>query len=1000
MDIVVKSSQAQLSQRKLEGYLKLAQIIQWGRRSPVKFCERFFGIEFLDAQKYAFMNTWLKPYNLWCITRNGGKALALDTPIPTPTGYKLMKDIVVGDSVFSADGSITNVIATSDIFLNHDCYEVEFEDGEKVIADADHLWYVQTSHTRRLIKENKDIRTRSSKSVHINHNYDNIDKDGFVVLRTIDMASDFVHARKDGRGLEFKYRVPITKPIQFSEKQLPIHPYLLGVWLVDGDSNDIRITSHLNDYKELCNHLNVIGYSTKIYNRNNNVVSIDININDKKVQPNETKDIFRSLNLLGNKHIPEIYLQSSVEQRFELLRGLMDTYGSYNKSNKKCEFSQKSKVLIDQFSKLLTSLGIKHNIQNRVTTCNGEKFNLYRVEFYTDKLRSCFRLSRKHNLLPDSLNKRSNNKSIVSIKEISSVPTKCIMVDNSKGLFLFGEKYTVTHNSTLSAPFIMTKGILFAGHNTYILSNVSAQSQDTFMKIEKIAKKEINSFTGLTDFFMGELVKSAANTDGFTHAQSGFNYKLYNGSSVTSLSGDINNNRGKRSALNIYDESGWTEEEYVVATTPFLLQNATFRMGGDIDVSTFPKQVPNQRLFISSASSTDSYFYTLYRDYAKRMMLGDKDYFVCDINCEVMINPLFNGKIYPVSLIERNEIDAEMRKNKEKALREFYNKFSIDGGDNQVFKRAVVVRNSVTRLPVIKNDNTRKRRFVLAYDPAHHYDNSVCFVGEIIEDPRVGFRMEICNGVSFVDVGKKKKTPMRTPEQMAAIKQMLLDYNGIAPDYENIECLMIDSGSGGHGTTYSDYLMEDWVDADGNLHKGLIDKIENQEYVSRFPNAVDKLKLMSPQKYKKEMYDALLEMLNLDLISFTAEYDSKGFLMLPRETGKDLEVVNDEGKIVSEKEIIYSHVKLDFEEELALKNIDLAKEELVNIYRHKGTNDNYRYDLSTDKAGKMNDDRAYCLAMLGWYLQQVRRQNIVNRVHEEIDISSIPSQVSTLNIRL
>lgn len=551
--------------------------------------------------------------------------------------------------------------------------------------------------------------------------------------------------------------------------------------------------------------------------------------------------------------------------------------------------------------------------------------------------------------------------------------------------------WCITRNggkSTLSAPFIMTKGVLFSGHNSYILSNVSAQSQDTFMKIEKIAKKEINSFTGLTDFFIGELVKSAANTDGFTHAQSGFNYKLYNGSSVTSLSGDINNNRGKRSSLNVYDESGWTDEEYVVATTPFLLQNSTFRMGGDVDVDTFPKQVPNQRLFISSASSTDSYFYTLYKDYSKRMMLGDKDYFVCDINCEIMIKPFFNGKLYPVSLIERNEIEAEMRKNKEKALREFYNKFSVDGGDNQVFKRATVVRNSKVRLPIIKNDTQGKRRFILAYDPAHHYDNSVCLAAEIIDDERVGFRMEIVNGVSFVDIAKKKKTPMRTPEQMKALKKMILDYNGNkSPDYENIECLMIDSGAGGHGTTYSDYLMEDWVDDEGITHKGLIDKEENKEYVSRFPNALDKLKLMSPQKYKREMYDALLEMMNLDLISFTAEYDDKGHLMLPKETGKEIEFENADGENQKEKEISYAQVKLDFEEEMALKNIDLAKEELVNIYRHKGTNDNYRYDLATDKVGKMNDDRAYCLAMLGWYLQQVRRGSIVNKKKDRPNIS-------------
>lgn len=568
--------------------------------------------------------------------------------------------------------------------------------------------------------------------------------------------------------------------------------------------------------------------------------------------------------------------------------------------------------------------------------------------------------------------------------------------------------WCITRNggkSTLSAPFIMAKGILVDGHNTYILSNVSSQSQDTFLKIEKIAKKEISSFTGLTDFFIGELVKSVANTDGFTHSQSGFNYKLYNGSSVTSLSGDVNNNRGKRSSLNVYDESGWTSEEYVVATIPFLLQNSTFRLGGNIDVGTFPKQIPNQRLFISSASSTDSYFYTLYKDYSKRMFLGDKNYFVCDLNCEVMINPLIDGKVYPVSLINPDEIEAEMRKNKEKALREFYNKFTVDGGDNQVFKRAVIIRNSVARLPVIKNTENKKRKFVIAYDPAHDYDNSVCMVGEIIDDPIIGARMEICNGVSFVDIGKKKKTPMRTPEQIELLKQMILNYNGDKKaDYENIECLLIDSGAGGHGTTIADYLMEDWQDNNGIMHKGFIDEIECKEHIHKFPNAVNKLKLMSPQKYKKEMFDALVELVNLDLISFTSEYDLKGHITIPKETGKEVEVeVDDENgnqKKVKEKEIEYKVYKLDFEEEMALKNIDLAKEELINIYRHDGTNNNYRYDLPSDKKNKMNDDRAYCLAMLGWYLQQIRRDEIINKQQEEIDLTKVPTLVSSLNITL
>jgi hypothetical protein len=81
-----------------------------------------------------------------------------------------------------------------------------------------------------------------------------------------------------------------------------------------------------------------------------------------------------------------------------------------------------------------------------------------------------------------------------------------------------------------------------------------------------------------------------------------------------------------------------------------------------------------------------------------------------------------------------------------------------------------------------------------------------------------------------------------------------------------------------------------------------------------------------------------------------------------------------------------STYKLSFEEELALKNIDLAKEELVNIYRFDGANGNYRYDLASDKEGKLGDDRAYCMAMLAWYLQQLRRKYITSK-KKNTDIS-------------
>lgn len=529
--------------------------------------------------------------------------------------------------------------------------------------------------------------------------------------------------------------------------------------------------------------------------------------------------------------------------------------------------------------------------------------------------------------------------------------------------------------TTLVAPFTMSKTILIPNYWVYIMSGVGSQSQECFMKIEKIAKREIASFTGLTDVFYNETVKSASNKDGFTHNPAGYKYHLYNGSKVESLNGAFDSNRSKRSNLNIYDESGYAPDELFETSMPFVANDSNFKLGGGVNMSLEPKEFPNQAIFASSASSTDTYFFEKYKEYSKKMIMGNKDYFVIDVNCELVLNATFNGEKYS-PLLTQNEIDDAMKQNNEKGLREYYNIFTTEGGENQAIKRAHIIRNSKVMVPTLASVGNRK--FTIAYDPARSFDNSVSMVGEIFYDEQKGYTMDICNGISFVDIDKKKKTPMRTPEQIKILKQMILDYNGEqSADYENIEAFMIDSGAGGAGVNIADYFMEDWIDKKGNKHKGLIDKKESSEYLKKFPNAVDKLRLMSPKKYKVEMFDALVEMLSLDLIKLPEEYNSKGFLILYDHIESEyMDDKQNKRKKLESKQKIY---KLSRDEEMALTCIDLAKEEMVNIYRFDGTNGNYRYNLSVDKQRKMNDDRAYCMAMLAWYLKQLRREHIVNK---------------------
>ena len=558
--------------------------------------------------------------------------------------------------------------------------------------------------------------------------------------------------------------------------------------------------------------------------------------------------------------------------------------------------------------------------------------------------------------------------------------------------------------STLLALYYMTRGMLLNNCRCYICAGTSDQSIETFEKIVSIAKNEIESFTGLTDVFRNEVVINMTNNDGFIRNPAGFTYRLYNGSFVKTLNSNVNAKRGKRAEAVCFDESGFLDEEVFQVIEPYTAQDKNFKMGGSVNVTTLPKELPNQLLYTSSASTTDSYFYKKYKEYSKAMIWGSKDHFVADINCEIMFNATYRGKIYPASLLTKEKVDNAMRENKEKALREYYNIFTSDGGADAIFKRSMIVKNSTIRPPIMFND-TKDRLFALAYDPARSMDNSFVLVGEYYKDSSDNWRMRIANGINFMDLSKKNKTPMRTPEQVKKLKQLILDYNGDGvDDYTNISNIFIDAGSGGAGVNIADYLMEDWYEEghEGEqkyLHRGLIDKEQSSDYVKKFPNAVDKIKLLPPTMYKSIIYEAAIEMMRLDLIDFTAEYDNKGYLTMldidekeMAKAKKDL-IVKYKDKSMSKGELdrlveeelqernlastkIY---KLSPDEELGLVQIDSLKEEMVNMVRKKRESGKDGFELSTEKQNKLHDDPSYCFSMLCYGLSELRREHIKNK---------------------
>lgn len=524
--------------------------------------------------------------------------------------------------------------------------------------------------------------------------------------------------------------------------------------------------------------------------------------------------------------------------------------------------------------------------------------------------------------------------------------------------------------STKLAIYPMLRSLLIPYHVTYYIGNSGDQAKESFKKMEKIAKREIESFVGSTDVFLNELKINGANSDGFTHNPASFKCELFNNSEIYTLNSDIINIKGKRAGLVCYDEAGWFSDELFIQTEQFVNQDENFKLGGGVDVTLEPKGFPRQLLYASSASDTDSGFYKKYKQFSERMILGDPKYFVCDFNVDVVMNATYNGDPYP-PLISKDKVDKAMDDNREKALRELYNKFSADSHEGQILTRRDIMQYTKRRPPLLTND-TGNKMFGLAWDSARLNDNSVIEIAEFIDDPETGWRMDLHNVVSLVDIKTKKKTPMLLPKQVDKFKEILLNYNGNDKqklDYENIKVVICDSGAGGQMVGgVSDYMLDDWEDKHGFVHRGIIDKSHkaNETAIKSYPNAVNIMKLVDPKSYRNEIFDSIEKMVKLGVVTFPQDYDGKDYILHIDDDGNE-----------------YQH-NLTTEEQEALIQIDLLKTEIITMCKYTDGN-NISYKYPPDKRHTMHDDRVFCFGLLCWYLAQLRRGQVVNKPKEVSD---------------
>lgn len=390
----------------------------------------FTMVEYMDTMKEK--RTGITSYNQGLDSESLNKMLALDTPIPLIDGsFKLNGEIVEGDTLVGSNGKGTVVKKAHPVQMPERAFRITFKSGDVIKAGGEHRWSVKVSK-----KNYKDISPEWEK---------------LPTHRIYDLVQ-----------AEHRVWVPRVEEVDFTEKDLPIDPYVFGVWLGDGHSHTNRFTSMDQEIVSA-----VSEWASKFYG--GKVEECKTQNSGKAKTYNIVNTPFRKmLKDLGclrdsryeetcenSKHIPEIYLRGSFEQRLSLLRGLMDTDGCIDKNGNSI-FCNSEPALVETFARLIESLGGKPNIGWRKPKSNfGDGGNARPHAHVTFKTPYC-PVSLPHKAERWVMNKSYwERQAIVEIVEIPIEPMRCLTVAAEDELYCCGNRFTLTSNTATGITAIM-----------------------------------------------------------------------------------------------------------------------------------------------------------------------------------------------------------------------------------------------------------------------------------------------------------------------------------------------------------------------------------------------------------------------------------------------------------------------------------------------------------------------------------------------------------------
>ena len=377
-----------------------------------------------------------------------GKGTVCSVPIPVWTSdgsvsWKRADEIQIGDHVFSREGLPEKVLGVFPQGMK-DVYRVTFADGRSLDVDGSHLWAVY-------------LRTGSHENGPTVYSTETLFKKGVGVVNR--------------RGsLQMFYEIPMNQAVRWPQRELPVDPYVVGVFIGNGClTNKVLDLSSGDEFvvAKVADLLGASGYDRCSEKNYNWVFSSGLSRGEQKKKRLQTADVFAEIpTMVGamsqDKRIPTDYMTASIEQRWDLVRGLFDTDGHIGQSDGgrfNVSYSTSSERLAQDVSSLLFSLGVSNTIgvycRSTVDGRSGADEYHVRVKSVNDDKVRFFSLPRKLEIAERAATvsrervKTFDYVGIRSIELIGEAETVCLYVDDDEHLYQAGE-FVVTHNTELT----------------------------------------------------------------------------------------------------------------------------------------------------------------------------------------------------------------------------------------------------------------------------------------------------------------------------------------------------------------------------------------------------------------------------------------------------------------------------------------------------------------------------------------------------------------------